>query len=130
MMTPAIIIGSIIAGVILVAAILVLNLTVAVGTLNGLIFYANIAAANSSFLFPSRSIFSITVAWMNLELGIDTCFFEGMNVYWKMWIELLFPAYVIFLIFLIIIISENSLKFANLIGQKNPVATLDTLILL
>ena len=91
MMTPAIIIGSIIAGVILVAAILVLNLTVAVGTLNGLIFYANIAAANSSFLFPSRSIFSITVAWMNLELGIDTCFFEGMNVYWKMWIELLFP---------------------------------------
>ena len=102
MMTPAIIIGSIIAGVILVAAILVLNLTVAVGILNGLILYANIASANSSFLFPSRSIFSFTVAWMNLELGIDTCFFEGMNVYWKMWIELLFPAYVIFLIFLII----------------------------
>ena len=65
------------------ALILVLNLTVAIGTLNGLIFYANIAAANSSTFFPSRSILSIIMAWMNLELGIDTCFFEGMDTYWK-----------------------------------------------
>ena len=126
----AIIIGSFLAGVCLVAVILVLNLTVAVGTLNGLIFYANIAAANSSTFFPSTSIFSIIIAWMNLELGIDTCFFEGMNAYWKTWVELAFPVYVISLIIVIIIISEKSMKFANLIGQKNPVATLDTLILL
>ena len=126
----AIIIGSILAGIFLVALILILNLTVAVGTLNGLIFYANIAAANSSTFFPLTSIFSIIIAWMNLELGIDACFFEGMDTYWKTWIELAFPVYVIFLITVIIIVSEKSMKFAKLIGRKNPVATLDTLILL
>ena len=126
----AIIIGSILAGIFLVALILVLNLTVAIGTLNGLIFYANIAAANSSTFFPSKSILSIIMAWMNLELGIDTCFFEGMDTYWKTWIELAFPVYVIFLITVIIIVSEKSIKFSKLIGRKNPVATLDTLILL
>ena len=126
----AIIIGSILAGIFLVALILVLNLTVAIGTLNGLIFYANIAAANSSTFFTSKSILSIIMAWMNLELGIDTCFFEGMDAYWKTWIELAFPVYVIFLITVIIIVSEKSIKFSKLIGQKNPVATLDTLILL
>ena len=39
------IISGIVGGIILVASFLVLNLTVAVGTLNGIIFYANIVAA-------------------------------------------------------------------------------------
>ena len=128
----AVVIGSILGGITLVAVILILNLTVAVGTVNGLIFYANIAAANHSTFFSSTkfNIFSIINAWMNLELGIDTCFFEGMDAYWKTWIELAFPFYVITLVIIIIIISERSMKFAELIGRKNPVATLDTLILL
>lgn len=88
----AIVIGSILGGITLVAVILILNLTVAVGAINGLIFYTNIvAAANSITFFPSTNMFSIINAWMNLELGIDTCFFEGMDAYWKTWIELAFP---------------------------------------
>ena len=38
--------------------------------------------------------------------------------------------YVILLVVVVIVISEHSTKFARLIGRKNPVATLDTLILL
>ena len=41
-----------------------------------------------------------------------------------------FPVYVIILIVLIIIVSSHSTKFSNLIGKKEPVATLATLILL
>ena len=128
----AVIVGSILGGITLVAVILIFNLTVAVGTLNGIIFYANIAAANRGTFFPLTkfNIFSIINAWMNLELGIDTCFFIGMDTYWKTWIELTFPLYVIILIIIIIVMSEKSMKFARLIGRKNPVATLDTLILL
>ena len=48
----------------------------------------------------------------------------------KTWLQLAFPAYVIFLVVLVIIISSYSTKFSNLIGKKNPVATLATLILL
>ena len=70
-----IITSSLLAGLILVASLLMLNLTVAAGTLNGLIFYANIVAANQYKLFPSPSLTSIFVSWLILELGIDTCFF-------------------------------------------------------
>ena len=109
-----------------------LNLTVAVGTLNSIIFYANIIYANKSVYFSqSHSTFvSVFISWVNLDVGFDTCLFEGMNVYAKTWIELAFPVYIIFLVIFIIVISSHSSKFLNLIGKKNPVATLATLILL
>ena len=53
---------------------------------------------------------------MNLELGIDTCFFEGMDAYWKTWIGLSFPVYIITLVIIIIIMSEKSMRFTKLIG--------------
>ena len=124
------IISGIVGGIILVASFLVLNLTVAVGTLNGIIFYANIVAANGRTFFPSRHFLTVFLSWINLELGIDTCLFEGMDAYWKTWIELALPTYLIALVIIIIIVSEKSMRFSNLIGKKNPVATLDTIVLL
>ena len=128
----AITITAILAGIALVTLLLVLNMTVAVGTLNGLIFYANVVYANKSILLPFKEMTFITVliSWLNLELGIDTCYFPGMDTYIKTWLQLAFPAYVILLVVLVIIISSYSTKFSNLIGKKNPVATLATLILL
>ena len=124
------IISGIVGGIILVAFLLVLNLTVAVGTLNGIIFYANIVTTNSNTFFPTNKFLTVFISWINLEVGIDTCFFEGMDAYWKTWIELALPTYLIALVIIIIIFSEKSMRFSNLIGKKNPVATLDTLVLL
>ena len=123
---------AILAGIALVALLLVLNMTIAVGTLNGLIFYANVVYANKNILFPFQETNFITVfiSWLNLELGIDVCYFPGMDTYGKTWLQLAFPAYIILLVVLVIIISSYSSKFSNLIGKKNPVATLATLILL
>ena len=129
----AITIAAILAGVALMTLLLVLNMTVAVGTLNGLIFYANVVYANMSIALPFKTTNSITVfiiSWLNLDLGIDTCYFPGMDTYTKTWLQLAFPAYVILLVVLVIIISSYSSKLSNLIGKKNPVATLATLILL
>ena len=128
----AITIAAILAGIALVALLLLLNMTVAVGTLNGLIFYANVVYAHQNILLPFQGINFITVfiSWLNLDLGIDTCYFSGMDTYIKTWLQLAFPAYVIFLVVLVIIISSYSTKFSNLIGKKDPVATLATLILL
>ena len=100
--------------------------------MNGLIFYANVVYANKSILLPFQDTNFVTVfvSWMNWESGIDTCYFQGMDTYTKTWLQLAFPAYVIFLVVLIIIISSHSIRFSNLIGKKNPVATLATLILL
>ena len=124
-------IGYLIAGIVLVTAILMLNLTVAVGTLNGIIFYINVLYDFiPSFISHSKITFSsIFVSWLNLELGFDACFFKGMDAYSKTWVELLFPMYVLFLVIMIILVSEWCDKFSYLIGKRNPVATLATLVL-
>ena len=122
----------VVAGVVLVAFLLKCNLTVAVGTLNGLIFYANIIAVNRAILFPQDKTKCLTVflAWLNLDFGFETCFYDGMNGYVKTWLQFAFPLYVIFLVVAIIVISDYSTKFAALFTGKNPIATLATLILL
>ena len=124
--------GALLAGIALVALLLMLNLTVATGTTNGIIFYANVINANKSTFYPfsKQNFITVLVSWLNLELGFDTCFFEGMDMYWKTLLQLAFPVYVILLVIAVILVSERSTKFARLIGRKNPVATLATLVLL
>ena len=127
-----ILVAAIIAGILLVTALLTLNMTVAVGLINGFIFYANILAANSAVFFPSSepSFPTIFVAWLNLDIGIDVCFFGSLDAYTKTWLQLVFPIYIISLVIVIIIVSEYSPWFARLIGKRDPIATLATLILL
>ena len=123
---------ALISGIILVIVSLVLNITVAVGTINAIVFYANIIASNYSSFFPGmengfQPVFS---AWLNLNFGLNVCLFEGMDEYMKTWLKMLFPAYIIIIVAIIILVSEYSPKFAKVISMRNPVATLATLILL
>ena len=120
------------AGIALVAFILLFNLTVATGTIHGLIFYANILSANHSlFLPPSTSNFlTVFISWLNLDLGIEACFYDGMDSYGKFLLQLAFPTYLFVLIGTIIALCEVSKKFATLLSNRNPVAALCTLILL
>ena len=118
------------AGVALVLLLLVLRLTVAVGTINGLIFYANIIAINSAtFYSPHTNVLTIFIAWLNLDLGIETCFYDGMDAYTKAWLQFVFPFYVWALVGIIILISHYSAKVATILGT-NPTAVLATLFLL
>ena len=73
----------VLAGIGLVILFLWLNITVAVGTLNGLLFYANIVAANRVILlpYPEPNYITVFISWLNLELGIDVCFIDGMDIY-------------------------------------------------
>ena len=89
-----IVLGATISGVALVMVIFILNLTVAIGTHNGLIFYANIVASNYCPL-PKSSFFSVFISWLNLELGLDKCFYKGMDTYSKAWLQFAFPTYLI-----------------------------------
>ena len=52
--------AAIIAGIALVALLLLLNMTVAVGALNGLIFYVNVVHANRSILLPFQEANAIS----------------------------------------------------------------------
>jgi predicted outer membrane repeat protein len=127
-----IIIAAFFAGIMLVFLLLWLNLTIAVGTLNSIIFYANIINANRITYFGQSRFFLLPsfLSWLNLDIGLNVCFFERMDIYAKTWIQVAFPAYMIFLVIMIILLSRLSSRFSNLIGKRNPVATLATLILL
>ena len=118
-------------GAALVFLILVCKLTVATGTLNGLFFYANIVGVNRTIFLPVKSTdpLSLFIAWLNLDFGIETCFYDGMDAYSKTWLQFVFPLYLWVLIGLMILVSHFSQKFANLLGN-NPVSILATLILL
>ena len=127
------------AGIVLVLLLLVLRLTVAAGTINGLIFYANIIAVNSAiFLQPQTTnvptrlmanVLSVFIAWLNLDLGIETCFYNGMDAYIKTWMQFAFPLYVWALVGMVIVGSHYSGRVARIFGS-NPIAVLATLFLL
>ena len=123
-------------GFALVFFIKVLDLTVANGTINGLIFYANIVWANKSILFPTtetlhpfQQFLYTFIAWLNLDLGIETCFIDGLNAYWKTWLQFVFPLYVWFITGVVIIASHYSTRASKIFGN-NSVPVLATLILL
>ena len=124
------------AGFMLVIFIKVLDLTVAKGTINGLIFYANIVWAYQSILFPPQDntnlalqFLRVFLAWLNLDFGIETCFIEGLTAYWKTWLQFVFPIY-IWLIAGFIIVTSNYFKLATKLFGNNSVPVLATLFLL
>ena len=133
---PAVFIGIVLlfflAGVVLVALVFVLNITVAVGTLNGIVFYANVMDANGGtfFTFSRPNYVTVFISWLNLDFGFDICIIKNLDTYWKTWLQLAFPIYIIFLVAMVIVISERSKWFSRLIGRKNPIAALATLIFL
>ena len=118
-------------GVALVFLLLVSKLTVATGTLSGLVFYANIVGVNRTIFLPVKSTnaLSVFIAWLNLDFGIETCFYEGMDAYSNTWLQFVFPVYIWVLVGIMIFISRYSQRFASLLGN-NPVSVLATLILL
>ncbi|XP_064389951.1 uncharacterized protein LOC135337874 isoform X2 [Halichondria panicea] len=118
------------AGIVLVAFILVFNITVATGTIHGLIFYTNILAANQSIFIPFHNPLTVFISWVNLDLGIEACFYDRMNSQAKVLFQIVFPAYLFLLMFLIIILSKYSDSFSKLLSNRNPVAALGTLVLL
>ena len=127
------VIVSVAAGIAIVIFMLALNMTVAVGTLNGILFYAHIVIANADtyfFPFHSPNFVTVIISWLNLQIGFDICIYEEMDPIVKALIQLAFPFYIICLVIIVIVASECSSKFAKIIGKGNPVAVLATMILL
>ena len=118
-------------GVALVVLLIVLNLTVTVGTINGLIFYANIVKLYEFSFFPDEPIpvLSWFISWLNLDFGIETCFYNGMDSYGKVLLQYVFPLYIWCLIAFIIWLCRRYGCVSRLVG-KNVVPVLATLLLL
>ena len=122
----------IVAGIVLVTFLYVLNLTVTNGTINGLIFYANVVSINDSIFLVNNNVFKplrVFISFLNLDLGIETCFYHGMDSYVKMWLQLFFPFYLIIIAASIIIASRYSSRILRLTYTRS-LPVLATLFLL
>lgn len=132
----ALVIAFALAGFALVAALTLLNLTVAGGYLSGLIFYANVVESGTSFLVPQKKyhvfptpLLTTFVAWINLKVGIPTCLYNGMDAYAEAWLEFVFPLYMWGIAILIILLS-NRFQLVAQVASRNAVKVLATLVLL
>ena len=120
------------AGVVLVVFLLLVKMTVSSGTINGLIFYANIVSFSGLLdhhkcvIHPFLHVF---ISWINLDLGIEVCFYSGMDVYQKTWLQFAFPFYIWFLVGVIILVCHYSSTVMKLMGMRN-IEVLATLFLL
>ena len=128
----ALLIAFVFAGLALVVFLFICKVTVAAGTISGLIFYANIVRVNQSIFFPSgeTNILTVFIAWLNLDLGIETCFYDEMDAYSFTWLQFVFPIYIWLLVGLITILCNVSTTAARILGGTNPIAILATLFFL
>ena len=120
------------AGVVLIVFLLLLNITVSSGTINGLILYANILSSSGLLDYQTCSlhpILRVFLSWINLDLGIEACFYSGMDVYQKSWLQYVFPFYIWFLVGVIILFCHYSSTVMKLMGRRN-IEVLATLFLL
>ena len=124
-----------VSGIVLVIFIKVTDLTIANGLINGLILYVNLVKANDYAFFTTTSnadylnFLQVFVDWLNLDLGIETCFFDGMNGYWKTWLQFVFPIYIWAIALSMILLARYSMRMARLLGN-NSVPVLATLFTL
>ena len=120
------------ADVALVVFPLLVKMTVSSGTINGLIFCANILSfsglldSQNCVIHPFLHVF---ISWINSDLGIEVCFYSGMDAYQKTWLQFVFPFYIWFQVGVIIIVCHYSSTVMKLMGMRN-IEVLATLFLL
>ena len=121
-----------VAGLLLVVILFALNLTVTEGSINGLIFYANVLSMSNAVQFSeggSQYLYAF-LAWLNLDLGIATCLYDGMDGYTETWLEFVFPAYLLLIIIAIILFYRKFPALAQRICGENAVKVIATPLLL
>ena len=117
----------------LIVFIRILNLTVTEGTLNGLLVYAVVIQTHNSYFSDDQYTFGkicwVFISWINLTLGIKTCFYQGMDGYQQIWFIYANLVYFLVIIALIVLLSRRFLLFTRLFG-RNIIKILATVVFL
>lgn len=130
----ALIVAFAILGILLVVMIAIFNVTITHGYINGIVFSCNITTLylNVSIL-PSRVIESrFIISLINLNFGIEACFYNGMTDLHLSVLSLIFPFYLGAILLVITAISKycHNRHFANLLSKVNITHVFATLLLL
>ena len=121
-------------GWLIITLLIALNMTVAEGTINGLILYGNTMYAYQKVIpNPSTNVFKrlcwTFVTLLNFDIGIETCFYDGMDGYHRLWIIYGYTFYLITLQIIIVLLCRRFVTCTRLF-RKNVLQVLATLLFL
>ena len=100
-------------GLLLCVVIFVLNLTVTVGMLNGIILYTHLIQINDLSLHLQSRLVKPLFAYasiINLTSYFEMCIYDGMDMYVKTWIHLAYPTYIVLIACIFIVACRISSK--------------------
>ena len=114
-------------GPLFIAVLFGLDLTLSSGTMNGIIFYAQLSHIGIIDLLDIQvyergflaklSVFFLSI--MNNNLTPPLCFYNGMDELWKSGLSLLFPLYQLLLVMMLIIGCKFSVWLSNKIANSS-----------
>ena len=118
-------------GIVIVCGIFALQISVSSGYLNGPILYANLLSAYGNFIFPNNVLryhdpIYVIFLFLNLEIGYETCYYDGMTQLGISGIKLLYPFYLLSIVIVIVIIGKAYPRFLRLESLK-PVRAIATI---
>ena len=122
------------AGVGIIAVISFLHITVSDGYINVLLFYVSIVSSYEVHItgrLPGREVF-IPIYLLNLDMGFETCFYDGMTQLDRVGLNLVFPIYLFILMILFIWLASHSFAVSQWLAKNSftPSKFLATLITL
>ena len=112
------------AGLLLIILLFSVELTISTGTINGLIFFANLWNTGFSEILEYQNqnswfgLSQVYIALLNLGLGYPLCFYDGMKEIVKSWLQLVFPVYLLVLVALVVIVSRYSMRVSSLVYSR------------
>lgn len=117
------------AGIALVCLLFLLRLTVATGTINGLIFFANIYNLSTHHLLDYRSTLwlSVFINLLNLKLGVPLCLYDGLTTLTATYMGFIVPIYLWFIVLVLILLSRHFQAVAKL-TSRSAIPVLATII--
>ena len=120
-------------GIILIVFLFLLKFTVTIGVINGLVFFCNVMSINEKLFFNENisrfSFLRFFISIFNLDLGIEVCFYDGMDQLVKTGLQFVFPIYLWPLMIVIVYLSRWSHRFQARVSRTS-VPVFATLILL
>ena len=98
-------------GIVLVLVLFLLKITVTLGTINGVIFFCNVMSINEQLFFNATisrfSFLRVYISIINLDLGFELCFYNGMSQLAKTGLQFVFPVYLWLLMLIIIFMAKR-----------------------
>ena len=95
-----------VAGLLLLAVVAFVKVSVSEGYLYSVLFYSHIVSQYITHFTQSGTAAFVPTAFLNLNIGIQTCFYNGMDSLTRSGLQFVFPFYIYLLMYVIVVLAR------------------------